>query len=63
MRLTAYNVNGSGGTTVSVKKRGGLAPSWKDAQTLAGWLVEVDGAGEISDGDHDDDDGAGSEDN
>ena len=27
----------SNGSTVSVKKRGGWASAWKDAQVLAGW--------------------------
>ena len=32
-----YQVNKSGGTTLSVKKRGGWPLCWPDAQVLAGW--------------------------
>ena len=35
--VEGYLVNKSGGTTVSVLKRGGWAQAWNDAQVLAGW--------------------------
>ena len=36
-KISDYQVNKSGGTSVAVKKRGGWQPSWKDARVLAGW--------------------------
>lgn len=36
-----YNVNGKNGTTVSIKKRGGLGPAWVDARILANWKSEA----------------------
>ena len=32
-----YQVNKSGGTTISIRKRGGWEFGWADAQKLAGW--------------------------
>lgn len=32
-----YVVNKSGGTTISILKRGGWAQCWSDAKVLAGW--------------------------
>ena len=38
-----YPVNKSGGTTVSVKKRGGWSQSWTHAKLLAGWASDFNG--------------------
>lgn len=32
-----YRKNSSNGTTISIKKRGGLSLAWQDAKVLAGW--------------------------
>lgn len=37
-QLDGYNVNSSGGTTVSCKKRGGWPNAWLAAQQMAGWV-------------------------
>lgn len=37
--IQGYEKNKSGGTTVSVKKRGGWKNAWADAQVLAGWAT------------------------
>jgi len=45
-QIDNYTYNGNGGCTISVKKRGGWATGWKDAQLMAGWTsVNPDGAG------------------
>jgi len=38
-----YQVNKSGGTTVSIKKRGGWQTSWSDAKVLASWPSDFNG--------------------
>ena len=35
-----FKINKGGGSTVSVKKRGGWQAAWKDAQVLAGWQTK-----------------------
>lgn len=37
LKLSGYQTNSAGCTTVSVKKRGGWTSSWKDAKILGGW--------------------------
>lgn len=39
-KVDPYITNKSGGSTVSVKKRGGWDDSWSDARKLAGWNVQ-----------------------
>ena len=38
--LADYTTNKGGGSTVSVKKRGGWKAAWEDAQVLAGWQTK-----------------------
>ena len=38
--LVDYTTNKGGGSTVSVKKRGGWKAAWEDAQVLAGWQTK-----------------------
>ena len=35
--MAEYSVNNSGGTTISVAKRGGLKAAWVSAKHIAGW--------------------------
>jgi hypothetical protein len=49
VRLPHYCVNASGGTTVSLKKRGGLAAAWEDSKAMAGWISAPDPAAEAQD--------------
>ena len=59
-RIDHYTYNGNGGCTISIKKRGGWAVGWKDAQLMAGWTSvdtnAADGPGAPDAGDDGDDD-------
>lgn len=39
----SYHKNSSNGTTISIKKRGGLSLAWQDAKVLAGWCPAPSG--------------------